>query len=147
MKQSGFTLIETLLYAALLGYLAMVIFSWATHFASAINQAQKKSHNVMAIQTALLRLKADIQGADVAINRWSLDDNSMKLYCGDSAICWCQEKDRLYRIENKTKGLIATHITKFHCSLYATALQAQGIICTMEAGDICVSAQIQVYNG
>lgn len=147
MKQSGFTLIETLLYATLLGFLATIIFSWVARFAGSINQTQRRSQDVMAIQTAMTRLKADIQGADAAINRWHFDENSMKLYCGDSAICWCREKDKLYRIENKTKGLIATNITTFHCSLYATAFQVTGIICAIEAGDICVSAQIRVYNG
>ena len=113
MKRNGFSLIETLIYIALLALLCLVAFSWVSKSAHSVSKITQTSKQLMMAQAILMRLAADVQMADAARAQWNVTDQELRLYHAKTPIIWRTDKNKLYRIENKSKALIGTEIIQF----------------------------------
>ena len=147
MNRNGFSLIETLIYTSLLAALCVVAFSWMNNSLQSFAKINKKSQQVMMAQAILCRLAADIQMADSAESRWHCQDGQLSLYHTKAHITWAKEKDKLYRIENRSKALIGTHLVQFTHKLVTEGTQVKGIKCVLQFPDASFSHTIRVYNG
>lgn len=147
MKSSGFSLIETLIYTALLAGLCIVAFSWVSNGMQSFAKINKKSEQVMLAQAILFRLAQDVQMADPMQTRWHCQDGQLSLYHINAHITWAKEKDKLYRIQNKSKTLVGTQVEQFTHKLIKNGAHIKGIECTLAFGDVSFSHAIRVYNG
>lgn len=147
MNRSGFSLIETLIYASLLAALCVVAFSWMNNSMQNFVKINKKSQEVMIAQAIFSRLAFDIQMADPAESRWYCQDGQLSLYHTNAHVTWRLEKDKLYRIENKAKALIGTHVAQFTHKLITQGKQIKGVQCALTCAHASFSHTIRVYNG
>lgn len=147
MNRSGFSLIETLIYASLLAALCIVAFSWMNNSMQNFAKINKRSQQVMMAQAILSRLASDIQMADATAARWLSDDKELRLYHNNRLITWRQEKDKIYRIENRSKALIGAQVVQFRHTLITQNNQTKGVECTLTCADTSFDHTIRVYNG
>lgn len=147
MNCRGFSLFETLVYIALLAILCLVAFSWLSKSAHSVVKINKTSKQVMMAQTIFARLAADVQMADSAKVRWDENNEQLNLHHANRPITWIKQKDKLYRIENKSKSLIGTGITHFSASPIAHDMHITSIVCSLALADVSFTHTIRVYNG
>jgi Tfp pilus assembly protein PilV len=147
MNRSGFSLVETLIYASLLAALCIVAFSWMNNSIQSFAKINKRSQQVMMAQTILSRLACDIQMAEASASRWLSDGNELRLYHNNRLISWRQEKDKIYRIENRSKALIGTQVVQFSHKLLMQNNQTNAVECRLTCADTSFNQTIRVYNG
>lgn len=147
MKQSGFSLVEALVYIGLLSLLAIISFSWLSMITKNTHRLQAESNRVMSVQAILQRLTADVHMSDARLGRQRSEPGMVQLAVHGNTICWRQEKDRLYRIENKSKALLATGVTLFAPRIIIEDNQIIGVECAITIGQCAVKQTMKVYNG
>lgn len=147
MKQKGFSLIEMLIYAMLLAFISILAFSWLSNSVQTITQTSKKSNQVMIAHAALQRMSADIQMADVPEKFWKSDEQSLHFQHNNKRISWLLQSDKLYRIEGRSKALIATGLHNFTHQLQQDGERVEGVNIALEFADMNFEKEIRVYNG
>lgn len=147
MNRAGFSLVEMIVYMALLSFLVMLSFSWVNRYVRSTHEAQKRNSQLVALHTILHRLSDDIQLARAQESKWSADANSLEFYIDQNAISWHREKDKIYRTQNRSKALIASGIKTFECCLHAHNNLIKKIDCQVMVGDYFLSKRMRVCNG
>ncbi|CAN5134116.1 hypothetical protein BH09DEP1_BH09DEP1_2610 [soil metagenome] len=149
MKQKGFSLIESLIYAMLLAFTCILAFSWLSNSLQGFRQTNIKSAQVMMAHAALARMSADVQMAQASENKWKSESKSFSLHCmpANQRIRWLLEKDKLYRIQGTAKALIATGISDFAHTLKKNNDAISGLTVRLGFDAMMFEKQIRVYNG
>lgn len=147
MIRNGFSLIETLIYTALLALLCLIAFSWVNKSAHSVSKITQTTKQLMMAQAILMRLASDVQMADAARAQWNATDQELRLYHAKTPIIWRTDKNKLYRIENKSKALIGTEIIQFTHIPIKEGARTVGIKCTLALPDVSLSHTMRIYNG
>lgn len=147
MKQLGFTLVETIMYTCLLCMVAIVAFSWLAQVLKSSHQLHIQSKQVMMAQTIMQRLASDVRMADSGISRWQIENGSVRIPIQSHTVCWRQERDKLYRIENNAKALLATGMAQFAPKLITKDLQVDRLDCQISFSDVRITHSLKVSHG
>ena len=147
MNQKGFSLIETLMYVALLAILCLVAFSWVSKLGHTVAKINKTGKQVMMAHAIFARLAADIQMANSVKSHWDINSEQLSLYHANQHISWAKQKDKLYRIQNKSKSLMGTGIIQFSIHAITHDMHITSIACSLAFADVSFTHSMRVYNG
>lgn len=120
----GFSLIECLIYCALLAMISMLVFGYFTRQSYALGTFIAASEHSMEWSGALQILAADIVQADSSVAYWHISREEFIWRMRDCCVAWRWHENNLYRTkgvydftrqkwERKSSALIARHITAF----------------------------------
>lgn len=124
-NQTGFSLIETIIYCAIMSILTLLVFQFMIRSHESIATLISSGKKIMSIYSIEQRLIADIQSAQADPSKWDTikNDSFVCQNCKES-IGWELIQGNLYRISgiydfalhywrSKSRALVGTHIDQF----------------------------------
>jgi len=120
----GFSLIECLVYCAVMGSLCMLAFSYFSRQNQALSNFIASAERTMACHATISLLSADIARADSSVMHWHKDHHELVWRSSDHAIGWHWRENTIYRSKgdydfvrhawiNKSTALVARHAVHF----------------------------------
>ncbi len=149
MRAGGFSLVETLIYLALFCMVGVVASRFMAGCHLAVSATQKKAIACMAAHTALPRLRQDVQMADPSAGFWQQKDSADLSFIDSTGkpIRWTLLKGNLYRIQERSKALIAQGVQRFSIKITVRDQQIRQLECTIRSGEDELTQTMRPYNG
>lgn len=154
----GFSLIECLIYAAIMGILSVLVFSSFNRTVLGMFNYSQKQHIIMAQSTVEHLLHNDIQKASADASHWKIDESWLICRQAHECIGWHTKNSSLYRCKgiynfttnqwSKIKNaLIASDVRHFsaHVNAASGRILSAGYIFQIEDGRYCKT--VPLING
>lgn len=148
MAKPGFTLLETLIYIALFGMIGLLCSRFIVAHYLSVSNSQKKSAAILAVYSAISRLRADIQMADPQTLLWQ--ESGQNLMFGGppgERVCWSLQKGNLYRMQAHTKALVAQGVDELDFRVVRQDGLIKQVVCGITCGGISMTHTMRPYNG
>lgn len=146
MKSSGFSLIEVMIYSSLVCILSIIAWSWMAQVGANLHSVSRESAQIMMAHTILQRLQRDIQSADGEARSWQITPGKLQLRVNQQQVSWYLEKDKLYRVANGSKCLVANQLKSFKVGLKSGST-AESVECRIDFDTLALEHTIKVGHG
>lgn len=144
--KSGFTLIECLIYCALLGMLSIVVAQFFIGNYKQVKAYTKNSEQLIMINAAYDLLRSDVQLASILIRDWQVIEKGFICRSHNQCIGWQCKEDRLYRVtgifdfnlhqwQDPTSALMAIGIQEFNVDLLKKESRILGVDISIQSGN------------
>lgn len=159
IHQKGFSLVETVVYCAIMSILSLLVFQFMIRSYDHMRSVIISGKQIMAMQSIERRLVNDIQSAIADANKWdSSQKNSFVCQNCQESIGWELIEGNMYRISgvydftlhrwrSKSRALVGTQIDHFLYTLLFNAGLVIGVKYVLERGNTEHSGAAFVYNG
>lgn len=146
MKQTGFSFIEVMIYSSLLCVISIISFSWVTRMVQDVHKVQHKSNEIIMAHTILQRLSQDVQIADPLYSQWVSANQRIQFHQGNHSIMWALEKNKLYRIQNSARSLIATGLKELATQIHRNGSLVTALDIHISFEELSLRHTIQVHH-